>query len=40
MNVAVKIRKELDEKTDLKLIKKIIALYEKLRRSIGDEADV
>lgn len=37
MNMAVKIRKELDEKTDLKLIKKIIALYEKLKNEDDDE---
>lgn len=37
MNVALKIRKELDEKTDLKLIKKVIALYEKLKNEDEDE---
>jgi len=37
MNVAVKIQKELDKKTDLKLIKKVIALYEKLKNKDDDE---
>lgn len=31
MNVARKIQKELDGKTDLKVIKKVISLYEKLK---------
>lgn len=31
MSVAKKIQKELDNKTDLKLIKKVITLYEKLK---------
>lgn len=31
MNVALKIHKELDNNADLKLIKKVIALYEKLK---------
>ncbi len=31
MNVARKIQKELDVKTDLKVIKKVISLYEKLK---------
>lgn len=31
MNVALKIKEKLDEKADLKLIKKVISLYEKLK---------
>ncbi len=31
MNVALKIHKELNKKADLKLIKKVISLYEKLK---------
>lgn len=31
MNVARKIQKELDDKTDLKVIMKVISLYEKLK---------
>lgn len=37
MNMAGRIRKELNEKTDLKLIKKIISLYEKLKDEDNDE---
>jgi len=32
MSVAKKIQKELDVKTDLKVIKKVISLYEKLKK--------
>jgi len=31
MNIAAEIHKKLDKKTDLRLIKKIISLYEKLK---------
>lgn len=31
MNVALKIQQNMDEKTDLKVIKKVISLYEKLK---------
>jgi DNA-binding XRE family transcriptional regulator len=37
MNVALKIHKELDKKADLKLIKKVISLYEKLKQEDDDE---
>lgn len=37
MNVAAKIHKELDKKADLKLIKKVISLYEKLKKEDDDE---
>lgn len=37
MNLALKIHKELDKKADLKLIKKVIALYEKLKNEDDDE---
>jgi DNA-binding XRE family transcriptional regulator len=37
MNVALKIQKQLDKKVDLKLIKNVIALYEKLKNQNDDE---
>lgn len=37
MNMAVEIHKQLDKKADLKLIKKIINLYEKLKNEDDDE---
>jgi hypothetical protein len=32
MNIALKIQKKLDKKTDLRLIKKVISLYEKTKK--------
>jgi len=37
MNLALKIHKELDKKADLKLIKKVISLYEKLKNEDDNE---
>ncbi len=37
MNMALKIHKALKEKIDLKSIKKVIAVYEKLKNSDDDE---
>jgi len=37
MNIALKIQKQLDKKVDLRLIKNVIALYEKLKNQNEDE---